>query len=221
MQRFVSGMGAAAGGSAEASGRTSASSGQLRVLRGLLPYVWPADRPELQATVVVSLALMLLAKIVTVAMPFAFKWATDALVAVAGGKLPPGQTWVWLAGAPVLATLLYGMTRIAMSLLVQLREGMFAKVALHAVRKLALKTFEHMHQLSLRFHLERKTGGLTRVLERGRNGIENITRMTLMTFVPTLVEFALVVGVLLYEFDWRYAGVLVAMIALYLTFTVR
>ncbi|HXE70138.1 MAG TPA: ABC transporter ATP-binding protein/permease, partial [Hyphomicrobiaceae bacterium] len=114
-----------------------------------------------------------------------------------------------------------GLTRIAMSLLVQLREGMFAKVALHAVRKLALKTFEHMHQLSLRFHLERKTGGLTRVLERGRTGIENITRMTLMTFVPTLVEFALVVGVLLYEFDWRYAAVVVAMIALYLTFTVR
>jgi ATP-binding cassette, subfamily B, heavy metal transporter len=98
---------------------------------------------------------------------------------------------------------------------------MFAKVALHAVRKLARKTFEHMHQLSLRFHLERKTGGLTRVLERGRTGIENITRMTLMTFVPTLVEFALVVGVLLYEFDWRYAAVVVAMIALYLTFTVR
>jgi ATP-binding cassette subfamily B protein len=98
---------------------------------------------------------------------------------------------------------------------------MFAKVALHAVRKLALRTFEHMHQLSLRFHLERKTGGLTRVLERGRTGIENITRMTLMTFVPTLVEFALVVGVLLYEFDWRYATVVVAMIALYLLFTVR
>ena len=73
---------------------------------------------------------------------------------------------------------------------------MFAKVAMHAVRKLALITFEHMHRLSLRFHLERKTGGLTRVLERGRTGIENITRMTLMTFVPTIVEFALVLAVL-------------------------
>jgi ABC-type transport system involved in Fe-S cluster assembly fused permease/ATPase subunit len=195
--------------------------GQWRVLRSLVPYVWPADRPDLQATVLISLLLMLLAKIVTVTMPFAFKWATDALVAVAGGKLPPAQTWTWLAGAPVLATLIYGLTRIGMSLLVQVREGMFAKVALHAVRKLALKTFEHMHQLSLRFHLERKTGGLTRVLERGRTGIENITRMTLMTFVPTLVEFALVVGVLLYEFDWRYATVVVGMIALYLLFTVR
>jgi ABC-type transport system involved in Fe-S cluster assembly fused permease/ATPase subunit len=202
-------------------GAQARGSGQWRVMRGLLPYVWPADRPDLQATVLISLLLMLLAKVVTVTMPFAFKWATDALVAVAGGKLPPGQTWTWLAGAPVLATLIYGLTRIGMSLLVQVREGMFAKVALHAVRKLALKTFEHMHQLSLRFHLERKTGGLTRVLERGRTGIENITRMTLMTFVPTLVEFALVVGVLLYEFDWRYASAVVAMIALYLLFTVR
>ncbi len=98
-------------------------------------------------------------------------------------------------GAPVLAIVLYGAIRIAMSLLVQVREGMFAKVAMHAVRKLALRTFEHMHELSLRFHLERKTGGLTRVLERGRLGIENISRMVLMTFVPTIVEFVLVLAV--------------------------
>jgi ATP-binding cassette, subfamily B, heavy metal transporter len=217
MQRYHSKLD---GGPSIGDGR-SPGAGQWRVLRSLVPYVWPAERPDLQATVLISLLLMLLAKLVTVTMPFAFKWATDALVAVAGGKLPPGQTWTWLAGAPVLATLIYGLTRIGMSLLVQVREGMFAKVALHAVRKLALKTFEHMHELSLRFHLNRKTGGLTRVLERGRTGIENITRMTLMTFVPTLVEFALVVGVLLYEFDWRYASAVVAMIALYLLFTVR
>jgi len=221
MQRVVIGTGSQAIGAATAAERGGQASQRLRVLRALAPYVWPSERPDLQATVIVSLLLMLVAKIITVTMPFAFKWATDALVAVAGGKLPPGQTWTWLVGAPVLATLIYGLTRIAMTLLVQLREGMFAKVALHAVRKLALKTFEHMHQLSLRFHLERKTGGLTRVLERGRLGIENITRMTLMTFVPTLVEFALVVGVLLFEFDWRYAAAVVSMIALYLLFTVR
>src|SRR5262249_46591627 len=194
---------------------------QLRVARGLAPYVWPSDRPDLQATVVVSLGLMLLAKLVTVAMPFTFKWATDALVAAAGGAVPAGQSVKWLVGAPVLATLLYGLSRVTMSLLVQAREGMFAKVALHAVRKLALTTFEHMHRLSLRFHLERKTGGLTRVLERGRAGIENITRMTLMTFVPTIVEFALVLAVLMLEFDWRYALAVAVMISLYLWFTVR
>src|SRR5215472_2246910 len=201
--------------------RLGPKASQLRVARGLAPYVWPSDRPDLQATVAVSLVLMLVAKLVTVAMPFTFKWATDALVAAAGGAVPADQTVKWLVGAPVLAILLYGLSRIAMTLLVQVREGMFAKVALHAVRKLALNTFEHMHRLSLRFHLERKTGGLTRVLERGRSGIENITRMTLMTFVPTIVEFALVLAVLMLEFDWRYAAIVAGMIGLYLWFTVR
>ncbi len=219
MQRFH---GAAEDGLfARIAARFRPSSSQLRVARGLAPYVWPSDRPDLQATVVLSLALMLVAKLVTVAMPFTFKWATDALVAAAGGAVPGDQSLMWLIGAPVLATVLYGVTRIAMSLLVQVREGMFAKVALHAVRKLALNTFEHMHRLSLRFHLERKTGGLTRVLERGRTGIENITRMTLMTFVPTMVEFALVLAVLTFEFDWRYAVTVAAMISFYLWFTVR
>src|SRR6516225_602871 len=206
---------------ARTAARLSPKASQLRVARGLAPYVWPSDRPDLQATVAISLGLMLVAKLVTVAMPFTFKWATDALVAAAGGAVPADQTVKWLVGAPVLAILLYGLSRVAMSLLVQAREGMFAKVALHAVRKLALTTFEHMHRLSLRFHLERKTGGLTRVLERGRAGIENITRMTLMTFVPTIVEFALVLAVLMLEFDWRYALAVVVMISLYLWLTVR
>jgi ATP-binding cassette subfamily B protein len=199
----------------------SVPSGQMRVLRGLFPYVWPHDRPDLQRTVVLSLALMLAAKLVTVAMPFTFKWATDALVLASGGSVPAAQTLSWLVGAPVAAICLYGAARIAMSLLVQVREGLFATVAMHAVRKLALEAFEHMHRLSLRFHLERKTGGLTRVLERGRLGIENITRMTLMTFVPTIVEFALVLVVLAAAFDWRYAAAVTAMIVLYLWFTVR
>ena len=121
----------------------------------------------------------------------------------------------------MVATLLYGLVRILMVVFTQAREGLFAKVAMHAVRTLALRTFRHMHRLSLRFHLERKTGGLTRVLERGRNGIEELTRMTLMTLVPTIVEFALVIAVFAIEFDWRYVVVVVTMIVLYLWFTVR
>jgi ATP-binding cassette subfamily B protein len=209
------------GGLAHAAEWLVPNSDQLRVIKGLSPYIWPPDRPDLKATVVLSLALVLVAKVVTVAMPFAYKWATDALVAAAGGTLPPDQTIKWLIGAPVLATLIYGLARIAMTLLVQVREGLFAKVAMHAVRKLALDAFEHMHRLSLRFHLERKTGGLTRVLERGRLGIENISRMTLMTFIPTIVEFALVLGVLMVEFDWRFAAVVAGMIGAYLWFTVQ
>jgi ATP-binding cassette, subfamily B, heavy metal transporter len=197
------------------------SSGQLRALRALYPYIWPHDRPDLKRTVVLSLALMLVAKLITVVMPYTFKWATDALVAAAGGKLPDAETIAWLIGAPLMATVLYGAARIAMVLLTQTREGMFAKVAMHAVRQLALATFEHMHRLSLRFHLERKTGGLTRVLERGRTGIENITRMTLMTLIPTIIEFGLVMVVLGWEFDWRYVLVVLAMIVGYLSFTIR
>jgi ATP-binding cassette subfamily B protein len=194
---------------------------QMRALKALWPYVWPHDRVDLQRTVIISTVLILIAKIVTVAMPYTFKWATDVLVAVAGGKVPPNETLSWLIGAPVLATIVYGVSRITMTLLVQVREGMFAKVAMHAVRKLALATFEHMHRLSLRFHLEKKTGGLTRVLERGRTGIENIARMTLMTLLPTIVEFILVLVVLAFEFDWRYVLVVVAMIIGYLWFTIK
>ena len=195
--------------------------GQVRALRVLVPYIWPDDRPDLKRIVALSLGLMLVAKLVTVTMPYTFKWATDALVAAAGGRLPDTAALGWLIGAPVLATIVYGLARIAMVLLSQAREGLFAKVAMHAVRKLALATFEHMHRLSLRFHLERKTGGLTRVLERGRTGIENITRMTLMTLVPTIVEFLLVMVVLAVEFDWRYVLVVLGMIVTYLYFTIR
>ena len=190
-----------------------------RVLKGLYPYVWPRDRRDLQWTVVVSMLLMLVGKFVTIMMPYAYKWATDALVAVSkGGALTPSVIF-WGVSAPILATVLYALSRIVMTLIMQLREGMFAKVAMHAVRRLGLETFEHMHRLSLRFHLERKTGGLTRVLERGREGIERISRMVLMTFFPTIVEFLLVVTVCAIEFDWRYVVVIVLMIVFYLWFT--
>jgi ATP-binding cassette subfamily B protein len=193
--------------------------GQIKALMALAPHVWPHDRPDLQRRVVASLVLMLLAKLVTIAMPFTYKWATDALVQVSGGTVPATEA-AWLIGAPIAATLLYGLSRVAMVALTQTREGLFAKVAMNAVRKLGLSTFEHMHRLSLRFHLERKTGGLTRVLERGRTGIENITRMTLMTLIPTIIEFILVLIVLGVEFDWRYVAIVLAMIVAYLTFTV-
>jgi ATP-binding cassette, subfamily B, heavy metal transporter len=194
---------------------------QTRVLRALWPYVWPSDRPDLRRTVSVSLVLIVIAKLVTVMVPYTLKWATDALVSATGGKIPAAEDASWLLGAPILAAIFYGLARIIMTLLVQAREGMFAKVAMHAVRKLALSTFEHMHRLSLRFHLEKKTGGLTRVLERGRTGIENISRMLLMTLIPTIIEFILIIGVCAIEFDWRYIVTIVAMITVYLWFTIK
>src|SRR5258707_6914189 len=118
-----------------------------------------------------------------------------------------------------MMTLAYGGMRILMAALTQLRDGIFAKVAMNAVRRLAILTFEHMHLLSLRFHLERKTGGLTRVLERGRNGIETIVRLGLLQLAPTVVELALIVAVLLYHFHWRYVVVITITVALYMWVT--
>jgi ATP-binding cassette subfamily B protein len=102
-----------------------------------------------------------------------------------------------------------------------LRDGLFAKVAMHAVRRIAYRTFVHMHELSLRFHLERKTGGLTRVLERGRNGIETIVRMVILQLAPTIIELLLIIGVLMWQFDWRYVAAIVATVAVYMSYTYR
>ena len=194
--------------------------GLVRTIVDLWPYIWPSDRRDLKGRVVIALVLLVLAKLATITVPFTFKWATDAL-AGAGGAPAPGQSaWiVWVLVAPLALTVTYGGARILMALLTQARDGVFAKVAMHAVRRLAMLTFEHMHLLSLRFHLERKTGGLTRVLERGRNGIETIVRMVLLQLAPTVVEVALIAGVLLYQFDWRYVVTVLVMVGLYIWFT--
>jgi ABC-type transport system involved in Fe-S cluster assembly fused permease/ATPase subunit len=191
----------------------------LATLWHLWPYVWPADRVDLKARVVAATVLVFAAKLTTVAVPFTFKWATDAL---AGRGTAPvwANHWIaWALATPVMMTLAYGGMRILMGVLTQWRDGIFAKVAMNAVRRLARLTFEHMHFLSLRFHLERKTGGLTRVLERGRNAIETIVRMLLLQLLPTIVELALIVWVLLFHFDWRYVIVIMATVALYVGFT--
>ena len=190
----------------------------LATLVHLWPYIWPADRPDLKLRVWGSLVLLLLAKVATLAVPFTFKWATDALAGTPAA--PSGGSWLtWALAAPIMMTVAYGGTRILMAVLTQMRDGLFAKVAMHAVRRLAILTFEHMHLLSLRFHLERKTGGLTRVLERGRNGIETIVRMVIVQAVPTVVELALIVAVLLYQFDWRYVVTVLATVGFYMWYT--
>jgi ATP-binding cassette, subfamily B, heavy metal transporter len=185
----------------------------------LWPYIWPADRRDLKARVVFATVLLFLAKFATIAVPFTFKWATDALAGHGTAPVAPGNWLAWVFAVPIAMTLAYGGMRIVMGLLTQWRDGIFAKVAMHAVRRLAMLTFEHMHLLSLRFHLERKTGGLTRVLERGRNAIETIVRMVLLQLAPTIVELVLIVAVLLLHFDWRYVAVIGITVALYMLFT--
>ena len=192
--------------------------GLLATYKKLWPHLWPSGRPDLQRRIHLAFGLILAVKLATITLPFTFKWATDALVAATGDKEAAGVP-TGLFAIPAAMIGLYGLSRIAMSALTQVRDGIFAKVAMHAVRRLALLTFEHMHRLSLRFHLERKTGGLTRVLERGRSGIEELSRLMVLTLVPTIVEFLLVLGVLAYEFDLAFSAVALAMVAVYLGFT--
>jgi ATP-binding cassette subfamily B protein len=189
----------------------------LTALVHLWPYVWPSDRRDLKVRVLLATLLLLLAKLTTMAVPFTFKWATDAL---ANPQSAHETSWIgWAIAAPVVLTVAYGGTRILMALLTQLRDGLFAKVAMHAVRRLALIVFDHMHLLSLRFHLERKTGGLTRILERGRDAIETIVRMVIIQLFPTIVELTLVVGVLLWQFNAYYVAVIVGVVAVYISYT--
>jgi ATP-binding cassette subfamily B protein len=201
--------------------RDRRESGLVVTILRIWPYLWPSDRPDLKARVMGCLALILAAKVITIGVPYTFKWATDALVAASSSREAGRDVALALTAGPLALTLLYGLARILMALFTQLREGLFARVSMHAVRRLARRTFEHMHALSLRFHLERKTGGLTRVLERGRDGIEELSRLTIMTVIPTAVEFALVIGVFLYSFDWRYVAIVTVMVAAYLWFTIR
>jgi ATP-binding cassette, subfamily B, heavy metal transporter len=185
----------------------------------LWPYIWPSDRSDLKRRVVASLVLLLFAKLATTAVPFTFKWATDALAGRPNASAA-GPSWIgWAMAAPILMTIAYGGMRILMGALTQVRDGVFAKVAMHAVRCLAIATFKRMHELSLRFHLERKTGGLTRVLERGRDAIETISRIVILQLAPTIVEFAFVNVVLFYQFDWRYVAVIFVTVVAFLGYT--
>ena len=186
-----------------------------RTVVNLWPYVWPKDRPDLHLRAGGALALLFIAKFVTIAVPFSFKWATDALTEK--GIDQPELTTI-LAG-PIALTILYGVLRAFMQLFTQGRDALFAAVSMNAVRRLADEVFIHLHRLSLRFHLERKTGGLTRVLERGRTAIEQIVRLSMLTGIPTIVEFLLILGVMFYQFDWRYSLVTTIMIICYLWFT--
>ena len=207
---------------AEGESHVSADRGALlATLVHLWPYIWPSDRRDLKQRVIWSLALLLAAKLATIAVPFTFKWATDALAGKGTAPIAASDWLFWAIAAPVAMTIAYGGMRILMAALTQLRDGLFAKVAMHAVRRLAYRTFVHMHELSLRFHLERKTGGLTRVLERGRNGIETIVRMVILQLAPTIIELLLIVVVLMWQFDWRYVAAIMVTVAVYMTYTYR
>jgi ABC-type transport system involved in Fe-S cluster assembly fused permease/ATPase subunit len=209
-----------AGGDVPDSARNSAEQATLvGTLAHLWPYIWPSDRFDLKMRVVWSMVLLLIAKLITLSVPFTFKWATDALTGANTAPVEASNWRLWVIASPLILTASYGATRILMAVLTQWRDGIFARVAMHAVRKLATITFIHMHELSLRFHLERKTGGLTRVLERGREGIEVIVRMVILQLIPTIVEVSLLMAVLFWQFDWRYVVATLITVVIYMYYT--
>ncbi|HEX5934625.1 MAG TPA: ABC transporter ATP-binding protein/permease [Pseudorhizobium sp.] len=193
------------------------SSNPLGTLLNLWPYMWPHDRGDLKRRVVWATVFLFLAKVILLAVPYFFKWATDALNGRLdmAGLLPP-----LLLGAVTLV-IAYNLTRIIQVGLNQLRDAMFASVGQHAVRQLAYKTFVHMHRLSLRFHLERKTGGLSRIIERGTKGIETIVRFTILNSVPTLLEFLLTAIIFWFSYGFSYVAVTAVTVCAYVWFTVR
>jgi ABC-type transport system involved in Fe-S cluster assembly fused permease/ATPase subunit len=200
-----------------ASKTVSAERGStFSTIRNLWPYMWPEDRPDLRARVVWATVFLFVAKLTLVAGPYFFKWATDAL---AGDQRTPLPLPAFLV-APVMLVIAYNFVRIVQLGFNQLRDALFARVGQYAVRQLAHRTFVHMHQLSLRFHLERRTGGLSRIIERGTKGIETIVRFTILNTAPTVLEFALTAGIFGFAYGWKYVAVVAVTVWLYTWFTV-
>ena len=184
-------------------------SGDWQTLSRLLPYLW-----QYKWRVLVALALMVGAKLANVSVPLLLKELIDAM------SIKPGNPTVVLV-VPASLLLGYGALRLMTSAFTELRELVFAKATQGAARSIALQTFEHLHALSLRFHLARQTGGMTRDIERGVRGIESLISYSLYSIVPTLIEVALVLTILAVKFDVWFAWITVAALGLYIFFTVR
>lgn len=181
--------------------------------------MWPSDRADLKARVVWAGFYLIISKLVLMLVPYAFKWVTNAL----NGELTIAED-SWLPAlflGPLVLVFAYNFFRIVNVGLQQLRDALFASVGQYAVRQLAFRTFVHMHQLSLRFHLERRTGGLSRIIERGTKGIESIVRFTILNTAPTIIEFGLIAIIFGFTYGWQYVAVTSVMVCAYSWFTIR
>src|ERR671910_3143742 len=180
-----------------------------RVRRGILPILWPPGRGGARGRVVGALILLITAKVITVQVPFFFKAVVDSLSEPESAAL----------ALPLAALLAYGLARLAASGFGELRDAIFAKVAETAGRQVSLRVFSHLFNLSLRYHLERRTGELARMIERGVEAITFLLGIVLFNIGPTLFELALVIGILLVKYSWPFAFVAFATIVAYATFT--
>ncbi|TWG67625.1 MULTISPECIES: ABC transporter ATP-binding protein/permease [unclassified Aminobacter] len=201
-----------------ASKTVSADSGStFSTLANLWPYMWPAGRPDLKVRVLWATFFLVISKLILVLVPYFFKWSTDALT----GEFQPYPWIPSLLVAPIMLVLAYNFVRIVQLGFNQLRDALFARVGQNAVRQLGYRTFVHMHNLSLRFHLERRTGGLSRIIERGVKGIETIVRFTILNTAPTVLEFALTAIIFWVVYGWIYVAIIAVTVWVYTWFTVK
>ena len=211
MRGMKSGRGEPGGVHPVTGGEPPAKAKRLHTLRSFAPYLWPEGRTDLRIRVVAALSFLLVSKIITVYVPFLYRDAVNAL-----SVKSPATIAITTAMALILA---FGVGRILMIALGQVRDAVFSPVSQNAVRALALETFRHLHALSLRFHLERRTGGLSRVIERGTKAIDLLLRFSIFNIIPTIIELAFVVVIFAWAFDIWFALVLTITIVSYIAFT--
>jgi ABC-type transport system involved in Fe-S cluster assembly fused permease/ATPase subunit len=184
----------------------------LQTIISLLPYLWPRGELATRVRVVLAMGCLVAAKLATVYVPLLYSRAVDTLA-------PKTGTAAALT-VPVALIVAYALVRVASSGFGELRDAVFAAVQQRIARKLTLRTFRHLHGLSLRFHMDRQTGGLSRVIDRGAQGVQSVLRLAVFNIIPTLLELGLVTGILWAMFDWRFAVVTFLAVTLYLGFTV-
>jgi len=183
---------------------------QLKTLATLSKYLWPTNRIDLKIRVIISLTSLVFAKLINLYVPFLYKNAVDALSVEKA-----------LIALPVGIIIAYGVARILNQAFGEFRDFIFIKVSQHAQRTVALKTFKHLHHLSLAFHLDRQTGGLSRVIERGTQGINFVLNFMVFNILPTILEIGMVTVVFLLKFDYRFAVVILIVVTIYILFTLR
>ena len=187
----------------------------MLIVRRVMPYLWPSDAPWVRRRVMWSLAILLLSKLIAVGTPFLYKAAVDALAG-------EGDSAAWLLSFGAVAlTVVYGLARVMSNGFQQLRDAIFARVGQRALRQVATETFAHMHRLSMRYHITRKTGGLSRIIERGVKGVDFLLRFLLFSIGPLVLELLMVAVVLWWVFDIWYLVVVVGVVWAYTAFTFR
>ena len=198
--------------SADAADRPTSG---LQTIRRVLPYLWPEGQFWVKRRVVLALMALVVGKLISVSTPFLYKAAVDSLA-----NENRDDAWLLVYGAVGL-TVAYGVARLGAVAFNELRDAIFVRVGQRALRALALETFTHIHRLSMRYHITRKTGGLSRVIERGVKGVDFLLRFMLFSIGPLILELALVAGIFWILFGWQYMAVVLVTITLYILFTFR